>query len=160
MAGDVKVNTTELTRLMKKINRVSKKSPSLIKKMFTDIGQMVQEKAAELAPRSMTKAEYVSTLKGGVTKRKTSSFTSTALQKSIRFDVKKNRVEIGVPSNSPAGKYAEKMHDEKGKSWDNLGKQNDPVATDKFIFKAYNEESKAIEKELEHLLDKVIKGIF
>ena len=65
MANDVTVDTKELTRLMGKINRISKKSPSIIKKMFKAIGQIVQEKAAELAPRSMTKAEYVSTLKGG-----------------------------------------------------------------------------------------------
>ena len=72
----------------------------------------------------MTKSEYTSTLKGGVTKRKASSFTSGSLKGSITMEVKKDRVEIGVPANSKAGDYAEKMHDEKGRSWKKLNKFN------------------------------------
>ena len=156
---DVKIDDAQLRRLMKKIARVSKQNPRLIKVMLSKIGAIVQGTAVKYAPRSKTKTEYVQTLKGGKTKRKTSSFTSTNLKKSITLELKKDSVEIGVPSNSPAGKYAEKMHDEKGKSWRQLGNQNDGKATDKYIFKAFLDKRKEISKELDHMLDQIIKGI-
>jgi len=68
-------------------------------------------------------------------------------------------VEIGVPSNSPAGKYAEKMHDDHGKSWDNLGWQNDSKATHLYIFKAYEKSKPEISKELSTMLNGIIKKI-
>ena len=159
MSDAVTVDTRELQKLMRRIARVSKHNPGKIKKMFKKIGAIVQGASKAYAPRSPTKAEYVSTLKGGRTRRATSSFTTGNLKKSITVDVKNDRVEIGVPANSPAGKYAEKMHDEKGKTWNKLGKHNDGKATDKFIFKAYIDSEKEIESELGDLLDEIIKAI-
>ena len=52
------------------------------------------------------------------------------------------------------------MHDEKGKTWQKLGDQNTNKATDKYIFKAYDDSKSEINKELNHMLDEVIKGIF
>ncbi len=157
--ADVKIDDRELVALMRKIERVGKGSPSIIRKMLSKIGSLIHGRAVTYAPRSATKAEYVSTLKRGVTRRKTSSFTSGSLKSSITVDVKRDRVEIGVPSNSKAGEYAEKIHDEKGKTWNNLGKHNDRKATDKYIFKAYEDSERAINKELNQLLDDITKGI-
>ena len=159
MANEVTIDDRELVRLMKKIQKVSKGNKRLVKKMMAKIGSIIQGTAKAYAPRSMTKGEYVSTLKGGVTKRKASSFTSGSLKKSITVDVLQNRVEIGIPSNAPAGEYGEKMHDEKGRSWKRLGWQNDRKATDKFIFKAYADKKREINKELDNFLDDIIKGI-
>ena len=160
MAGDVTINDKELTLLMKKIAKASKQNPRIIKKMLKKVGAIVQGQARKYAPRSKTKSEYVATLKRGKTKRKTSSFTSRNLQKSITSEVKKSSVEIGVPSNSPAGKYAEKIHDERGQSWNKIGDQNTSKATDKYIFKAFADSRKEIDAELNNMLDEVIKGVF
>ena len=159
MTGDVTIDDRELVRLMKKLRKASKGNQKIINKMFKKIGAIILGVSRAYAPRSMTKGEYLSTLKGGVTKRNTSSFTTGNLKKSITVEVKSDRVEIGVPSNSPAGKYAEKMHDEKGRSWRRLGWQNDQKATDKFIFKAFADKRREINKEVETMLDDVIKGI-
>jgi|3_EtaG_2_1085321.scaffolds.fasta_scaffold124799_2 hypothetical protein len=157
---DVTIDDRELRKLMRKISRASKGNQKFIKRMLKIIGSIVHGKAKAYAPRSATKAEYESTLKGGKTKRATSSFTTNNLKKSITTEVKRDRVEIGVPSNSPAGDYAEKMHDDKGKSWKKLGKHNDGKATDKYIFKAYADSEKEIMGELDTLLDNIVKGIF
>ena len=159
--ADVTIDDRELKKLMLKISRKSKGSKRAIKKMLSIIGSIVHGKAKAYAPRSATKAEYASTLKGGKTKRKASSFTTGNLKNSITTEVKSDRVEIGVPSNAKGThKYAEKMHDEKGKSWKKLGKHNDGKATDKYIFKAYIDSEKEIMGELDNLLDDIVKGIF
>ena len=160
MAGTVTIDDRELVRLMRKIAKASRKNPRLIKRMFAKIGAIIHGRAKAYAPRSKTKAEYTSTLKGGTTKRSASSFTVGNLKKSITVEVKPNRVEIGVPSNSPAGKHAEKIHDEKGRSWKKLGTQNDGKATDKYIFKAYADSEREIKGELDNMLDNIVKGIF
>ena len=157
---DVTINDSELKRLMNKIARTSRQNPRAIKSMFTKIAAIVHDRAVAYAPRSKTKSEYTASLKGGKTTRKASSFTVGNLKKSITVEVKKSQVEIGVPSNSPAGKYAEKIHDEKGDTWEDIGSQNTNKATDKYIFKAYDDSRKEIDAELDKLLDDIVKGIF
>lgn len=163
MAEDLTIDDRELRQLMTKIARVSLGNPKKIKVMLQKIGVIIQGTAKKFAPRSMTKTEYISTLDGGETERRNSSFTSGNLKKSITVEVKQARgggsVEIGVPSNSLAGDYAEKMHDEQGSSWRFLGWQNDSKATHKYIYKAFEEEKRNINKELERYLDKVIKDL-
>ena len=64
-------------------------------------------------------------------------------------------VSIFVPSNSPGGKYAEKIHDKKGVQWRNRGprtKQKGADADDKFIFRA----GKKVEPEIDALIDNVL----
>lgn len=157
--SNLSVDTTQLDRFVKRMKKAGKKNPKNIKTMFKTIGAIVGKKARTYAPRSMTKSEYVSTLVGGVTERNTTSFTSGSLKNSITTDVFKDRVEISVPSNSAAGKYAEKMHDEKGKTWKRVGWQNDSKATDKYITKAYEDSTKDIDRALDNLLDKLIRDI-
>jgi hypothetical protein len=141
------------------MKRAGVKNPKNIRKMLAVVGAIVKGKAVKYAPRSMTKGEYTSTLVGGVTERATSSFTTGSLKRSITLEKKEASVEIGVPSNSKAGKYAEKMHDEHGKSWNNLGWQNDASATHKYIYKAYEDSEKEIDRALDNLLDNLIRRL-
>jgi hypothetical protein len=156
---EIIVDTRELVALERRLALAGKATNANKRKMLSTIGSIVGKMAIAMAPRSMTKAEYVSMLKGGKTKRSTSSFTSGSLKSSITTEVKKDSVEIGVPSNSKAGRYAEKIHDEKGKSWKKLGWQNDGLATDKYIFKAEEKTKDQYMKAVDGLVDKIIKAI-
>ena len=154
---EVSVDTRELVALERRLALAGKATPNNIKKVLKTIGVIVKGKAVAFAPRSMTKSEYVSTLKGGKTKRRV--FTSGSLKSSITAEVFPDRVEIGVPSNSKAGKYAEKMHDDKGNSWKKLGWQNDGQATDKYIYKAGEATERQYMKAVDNLVDKIIRAI-
>lgn len=156
---DVTIDDRELKALMTSIQVASMGNEKILTKMFKKIGSIVGGKARAFAPRSMTKSEYKSTLVSGETDRDASSFTTGNLKKSITVEVNADSVEIGVPSNSPAGKYAEKMHDEHGKTWNNLGWQNDAKATHLYIFKAYEKSKGEITKELNNMLGQIIKKI-
>jgi hypothetical protein len=153
----ISVDTRELVALERRLALAGGATPSNIQKLLKTIGVIVLGKARAFAPRSMTKSEYTSTLVGGKTTRKV--FTSGSLKSSITVEYKPNSVEIGVPSNSKAGEYAEKIHDEKGKSWKNIGWQNDSQATDKYIFKAQEATEADYMKAVESLVDKIIAAI-
>lgn len=157
--SEVNVDTRELQSFVKQLGRAGQKNPANIKKMLEKVGVIVKGKSVTYAPRSMTKSQYVSTLKGKKTKRKTSSFHPGQLKGSVTMEESKNRVDIGVPSNIPAGKYAEKMHDDRGGSWKNLNKFNDPEATDKYIYKAYEDSEENVERALDAFLETLIRDI-
>ena len=155
----IATDTSQLDRFVKRMKRAGVKNPKNIKLMLKKVGVIVKGVAVKYAPRSMTKREYVSTLVHGVTERSAGSFTSGALKSSITSEVFSDRVEIGVPANSKAGKYAEKMHDDHGNSWKYLGWQNDEHATHKYIYKAYDDSEKAIDHVLDKMLDDLIKQL-
>ena len=74
------------------------------------------------------------------------------------MDVGDGFVSINVPSNSRGGAYAEKMHDEKGKTWLNLGvrsKQKGGKVGDKYILRA----AKDSEREIDALIDSAINDM-
>lgn len=154
---EISVDTRELVALERRLAIAGKRNPSTIKRMLNIIGVIVKGTAVKYAPRSMTKAEYTSTLVKGKTKRKV--FTTGSLKSSITMEVFDDRVEIGVPSNSKAQAYAEKIHDEKGKSWKKIGWQNAPEATDKYIEKAEQDESAKYMKAVDDYVDTIIRGI-
>jgi len=150
----VSVDTHELDAFQRRLALAGKRTPANIKKVLKVIGVIVKGKAVAFAPRSMTKSEYVRTLKGGVTKRSTSSFTTGSLKRSITLEVKKESVEIGVPSNSKAGDYAEKVHSE----WKRT-KHNPPPATDHYIYKAQEKTERKYLREVDKLVDRLVKSI-
>ena len=100
MSKAVTVDDRELKALVKRLNKVAKKNPSVIRTALAKIGSIVHGRAVSYAPRSKTKSEYISSLVGNKTKRKPSSFTSGSLKASITTDLKDDRVEIGIPNNS------------------------------------------------------------
>ena len=155
----ISVDTSQLERFTKRMKRAGVKNPKNIKLMMKKVGSIVHKKAMEFSPRSMSKGQYVSTLKGGKTKRKASSFTRGSLRSSITAEYGATSVEIGVPVNSKAGDYAEKMHDEKGKSWKKLSIGKQPKSRDKYIFAAYDDSEKEIDRTLDKMLDDLIRKL-
>jgi len=155
--GAITIDDKALKRLERRMKRLAKKHPKKIAKMLKAVGSIVHGLAQEYSPMSMSKAQYTSTLKGGKTKRKT--FTRGSLKQSITAEYFPTKVEIGVPSNSKAGDYAEKMHDEKGSSWQKLSKGKQPKSRDKYIYAAYEDSEKKIDAALDRLLDDFIDGL-
>ncbi len=113
------------------------------------IGTTVKDRAQTYAPISPTQSQLRAEQRGtakqkaaGRRRRKASATSSAkpgSLQHSIRFVSSADRAEIFVPSNSPAGKYAYRMHEEKGRTWSRRGigtQAKGPQADEKFIERA------------------------
>lgn len=63
--------------------------------------------------------------------------------RSITFASDDEKAEVFVASNSEAGKYARKIHDDKGLTWWNRGpgtQAKGPQADDRFILRAIADE--------------------
>jgi hypothetical protein len=154
---EITVDTRELVALERRLALAGKATQPNIRRMLVEIGKLVKGKAVAFAPRSMTKSEYVSFLKGGKTRQTADKFHPGQLKKSITTEVFDDRVEIGVPSNSPAGEYAEKVHS----TWKRPERQphNDAQATKEFIFEAQKATEGDYMKSVEKIVDNIIKGI-
>lgn len=100
-------------------------------------GVIARRTAKEYAPRSPTMKQLSAKLKR---KRRTSHRTHPGgLEKSIEFEVKGDSCAVFVSANSFAGKYAKRIHDEKGVTWHNRGPgtvHKGPQADEKFIERA------------------------
>lgn len=84
-----------------------------------------------------------------------------ALQNSITFRYAPDFAEVYVPSNSPAGSYAVKIHDEKGKTWRNRGfgtQAKGAQADEKFIERAMNDNILNINRIIDDQMLKLLKG--
>ena len=109
----------------------------VINNSLTVIGQHVKREAKLNAPKSPTMAERSATLKRK--KRTALRTTPGGLEKSIEYEIKGGTCSVFVASNSYAGKYAKRIHDEKGKSWHKRGPgtiAKGSRADDKFIERA------------------------
>lgn len=110
--------------------------------MKKNIAPHAMREAIRNAPVSPTVAQLSATLKRK--KRTSRRLMPHGLEKSIMSAVEMRGdsfpdVAVFVPSNSPAGKYARYIHDEKGKKWwkRGIGTQRKGVrADDKFIARA------------------------
>lgn len=83
------------------------------------------------------------------------------LQASINFTSGGDYAEVFVPSNSPAGSYAKKIHDEKGFSWFERGpgtQAKGPQADAKFIERAIADNQNAFRLQLEGEVRRAIGG--
>jgi len=161
LAVQVTIDTRELQDLGRRLERAGRATPKNFRSMLTEIGLIIWKVARDYCPQSPSKTQYVATLKRGETKRSPTSFTRGQLRNSITTEVFDDRVEIGVPSNSPGGSYAEKIHDERGKSWNKLGVGNDDnqYATDKFIFNAATDTERVWMKKADEVVERIIKEI-
>lgn len=109
----------------------------VIRESLTTIGKHVKREAKLNAPKSPTMTERSATLKRK--KRTALRTTPGGLEKSIEYEVKGGTCSVFVASNSYAGKYAKRIHDEKGKSWRKRGPgtiAKGSRADDKFIERA------------------------
>ena len=112
------------------------------------------------APRSPTKKLHSKTLKRKrITARR--QFFPGGLEQSITYGVRPNGdVLIYVAANSPAGAYARRIHDEKGKSWFKRGAgtiAKGQRADEKFIARAVNDNAEAWEAIYEQEIQRELR---
>ena len=100
-------------------------------------GMVAKRDSVQNAPRSPTMKQLSATLKR---KRHTARRTTPGgLEKSIELQTTDTEARVFVSSNSFAGKYARRIHDEKGITWRNRGPGTvvkGPQADEKFIERA------------------------
>ena len=138
MVGEITVQGVEA--LCQRLQDAGKIASQVAARGLVRCGYLAQREAVANAPRSPTKEEFSRTLKRkSQTDRK--DFFPGGLEKSIEVDYDKANmsVVIFVRENSYAGKYARKIHDEKGRTWKNRGPgtiAKGDRADDKFIERA------------------------
>lgn len=125
---------------------------------------LVQRDARANAPRSPLQYQINSARKTtrNTSSRKNGRATSRAkpggIERSIERLVKSDSAIVFVASNSEAGGYAEKMHDEKGKTWSKRGIgtiAKGSRADSKFIERALDENKENIKRILESEMRKI-----
>lgn len=82
------------------------------------------------------------------------------LMRSIAFRSTDTIAEVFVPANSPAGKYAAKIHDERGSSWKDLGpgsQAKGPQAREKFIERAVVDNQRPILQIVQDEIDRAVR---
>ena len=84
------------------------------------------------------------------------------LMRSITFRNTDTMVECFVPTNSVAGSYAFKIHEEKGSSWKDRGpgtQAKGPQADDKFITRAAADKESDFTAIITSEIDKILEGL-
>lgn len=135
------------------------------------VGALVKDTAQQYAPISPSAGQLRSASTGtkaqraaGKKRRKASATSRVkpgSLQASLRFQSDAGKADIYVPSNSPAGKYAEKMHNEKGKTWHRRGigtQAKGAQADHKFIERAIRDNESKIDAILNDELGRGLPG--
>ena len=120
MANTV-VKIQGVDKLMASIAHLPNLVSGALRNSYGRIGRLVHPVAKAYAPRSPTMGQLSKTLKR---KKRTSSRRKPGgLEKSIAYEVLPGNAgcSVFVASNSFAGKYAKRIHDEKGKTWRNRG---------------------------------------
>ena len=110
---------TGLDAVTAALNGLRRVAPTAAKRSMARCGLIAVREAKANAPRSPTMKQISATLKR---KRRTSrKVLPGGLEKSIEYDADERRCSVFVAANSMAGRYAKRIHDEKGKSWRNRG---------------------------------------
>jgi len=130
---------------------------------------LVHKDAVRNAPRSPLQRQKNSQrkTKGDTSGRKKPTATTRAkpqgLERSISFAVDASKLEgsVFVSANSEAGKYAKRIHDERYKTWQNLGigSRGKPATGqgvgEKFIERAVDANAVKVGQRIDHELKKV-----
>ena len=146
-----------LNEVNAELRRLSKAAPQAARAALTRCGAIAVREAKANAPRSPTNALHSSTLKRK--KRTARKMLPGGLEKSIAFEADENGCSVFVASNSFAGKYAKRIHDEKGISWKNRGPgtiAKGARADDKFIERAIKDNTRAFTQIIEDELKKAL----
>ena len=152
------VNINGASRLLGQLGRVA---PMAASRALSRAGLLVVREAKANAPRSPTNAILSSTLKR---KKRTARKTHPGgLEKSIDYKVSATGTtpscSVFVASNAFAGKYARRIHDEKGRTWQKRGPgtiAKGARADDKFVERAINDNQ---DRMLKILQDEVRKAL-
>jgi len=162
MASNFTIDTSALRRLDMSFIKAGKDFKKGRKKFLQKIGVLIQGMARKYCPESPTLKQYAAMNQDYVTMRDATSITTGSLRDSITVESKDDYVSIHVPANSRGGKYAEKMHDEKGVTWQNRGvrtQQKGPKADEKFIFRAGKDTDREQDAIVDDLINKFINSI-
>jgi hypothetical protein len=164
----VEVRYKELEAFASRIARAGGNVQQTMLRAHTRMGAKVLATARLYSPKSPTLQERKKSSKAtkaqwaAAEKRKLATATSRAmpgtLQNSIMLLATASIAEVFVPINSPAGAYAWKMHEEKGKTWKNRGVgtiAKGPKADEKFIERAINDNEQALVSILDSEIDKL-----
>ena len=143
----------------KYLDAVQKEAQRMIGRALKKCGQLAVREAKANAPKSPTKTQYSATLKR---KRRTArkSFTPGGLEKSIEYEVQGDKCSVFVGSNSFAGKYAKRIHDDRYKSWWDRGPGSiakGQQAREKFIERAITDNQDKFLSIIESEIGKAIK---
>lgn len=115
MAGDIQ----GLDAVNAAIRDLSKVAPAASRRAMSRCGLIAVREAKANAPRSPTMKQHSATLKRK--KRTARRLLPGGLEKSIECESSETGCSVFVASNSQAGKYAKRIHDEKGVTWRNRG---------------------------------------
>lgn len=108
-----------LAALQAALKRLQNAPKDNIRRAMARCGLLAVREAKANAPRSPTMKQYSATLKR---KKRTRHRTYPGgLEKSIEYEITQDGCSVFVAKNSFAGKYAKRIHDEKGVTWKNRG---------------------------------------
>jgi hypothetical protein len=140
---EVTVELKGVREALETLNRVAKDGPKATQRALSAIAILVQREAIKNAPRSPMRKQLnrLRKTRRKVTRkaRATSRPSPGGLERSIERHATSDAAYIFVASNSNAGKYAARIHDEKGSTWHNRGigtQAKGSRADDKFIHRA------------------------
>lgn len=157
----IKVKVEGIEQLTRDLMTMMVRHRPLFAKMLRHIGRTVQRTAVANAPKSPTKGQYAATLKG---KRKSKAsnmrFNPGGLERSIVFAVRENAfaVDVYVPVNSEAGKYAYKMHEshyDLGPGSEAKQKQQGRTIGREYLTRALDEEGPNITASIQSYVDEM-----
>ena len=156
MAGEIEVRG--LDDIVKALTKAGAVASEVAARGLARCGLVAKRDAVRNAPRSPTKSQYSATLKR---KKRTARrrFFPGGLEKSIETETKDAVCTVFVARNSYAGKYAKRIHDEKGKTWRNRGPgtiAKGARADEKFIERAIKDNEGNFRKILEDELTKAM----
>lgn len=150
--------------VIKLIAESGKKATAGVQRGMREIVKVVAKKAFDYAPRSPTRTIASATLKRN--RRSKSQRMPGGLEKSIRSEVLVEGGEITgsvfIAANSPAGKYAKRIHDEKGKTWWKRGpgtRAKGDKADEKFVERAIEDSRKYFQRIMENEMQKELKRL-
>ena len=120
---ELSIDTSEIEKEIKRMGKVAEqKWPKYSKRAMGALAQAMVKEAKPLCPISPKKSQYEASLKGGVTKRKPSTFQPGKLTESIMSkSVDADTSLFFIASNKMAGLYADKMENEQGSTWKTPG---------------------------------------
>ena len=146
--------------VMAKVKGAAKIVPNITPDVLERCGFLAQREAIANAPRSPTNEQYSATLKRK--QRTARKMYPGGLEKSIEHAVLFDTCFVFVAENSYAGRYAARIHDEKGITWRNRGPgtiAKGRRADEKFIERAVfdNQENfkRIFEDELKKEIDRL-----
>ena len=101
------------------LRNLTKVAPQAARRAMSRCGLIAVRESKANAPRSPTMKQHSATLKRK--KRTARRMLPGGLEKSIEYEATETGCSVFVARNSQAGKYAKRIHDEKGVTWRNRG---------------------------------------